>query len=512
MVRLPAIQLAAPLAMLGLLLSPHARAELKIKPGIEVRETYTDNVRLEESDNAHGQFISELVPSLSLAANGPRLKLYAGLFTHLYGYSGERYAGTSSSSVQFNSNGKLNVIEDLFYIDGSASRSRQSVSAFGPQFQSGYSNVNRDDITTYRISPYLIHRFGNLANATVRYTHDSVKSKDNLLANSTANALNINLASGPTFTSFGWDVQAYRQNLTDALAGESQMENIVGTLRYRLKQDFSVYANTGYDKYEYQGLGGTTSGKSYAGGFTWTPSLRTSIDASIGRRYYGKTYSLASTVRSRKTIWNINYRDEITTARAQFLQPGSIDTASLLDSSFASAFPDPIERRQAIDAYIRALGLPTSVPNNVNYFSNRLLLQKQLQASVVLNGTRSTAIASLSNTKRTALSTPDVDSNLTPTGFPNLNDDTRQTVGTLSLNYRLAARTAITGTVTRARSVALATDVQQQQTVLNLVLTHKFDRKLTGTVELRHNQGEVLTAGGRTYKENAVTASVSYQL
>lgn len=509
---MPAIQLVAPLALLGMVLSGQAVAEIRVQPAVSVRETYSDNPGL-TADRSEGQFITDLSPSLNAIINGPRVKLYATLGAHIYAYSGDRPANTNSSSVQLSSGGKADLIQDLLYVDGSASRSRQSISAFGQQSQNGYSDNNSDDITTWRISPYLVHRFGNFANGQLRYTRDSVQSSRGQLGNSKGDTANLSLASGPYFNTVGWDAQASHQRIGDPLAGESDIDNAVATLRYRLNGSLGVYANTGYDRYSYEGLGGTTGGKSYAGGVTWTPSQRTSIDASAGRRSFGKTYSLAATVRSRRTIWNATYRDEITTARAQFLRPGSVDTAALLDASFAAAFPDPIERRQAILAYIAALGLPTSVANNVNYFSNRLLLQKQFQGSVVLNGSRSALIASLSNTRRNALSPAGADAPLTTDQVVGgLNDNTHQTTASLSLNYRLSARTAATVSTSKTRSLSTTTGIRQNQTFVNFVVTSQLARKLSGSVEVRRNQGDTFDFGGRGYRENAISATLNYQL
>lgn len=514
MVRLPAIQLVAPLAMLGLVLSTPACAEIRFQPAVAVRETYSDNPGLLANNGGDGQFITDLTPTLNMVINGPRVQLFANLAAHLYSYSGDRPGNTNSSNVQLNTGGKAKLIEDLLYVDGSAGRSRQSISAFGQQGQNGYSNANSDTVTTWRLSPYLVHRFGNIATGQLRYTHDSVESSRNLLGNSKGDSVNLNLNSGPSFSTFGWDLQASHQRVSDGVAGDSESDSAVATLRYRVKSSLSVYANTGYDQYSYQGLGDTTGGKSFAGGFTWTPSQRTSIDASIGRRYFGKTYSLAATVRSRRTIWNATYRDEITTARAQFLRPGSVDTATLLDASFAAAFPDPVERRQAILAYIAALGLPSSVANNTNYFSNRLMLQKQFQGSVVLNGTRSSLIASASNTKRSALSPAGVDEALSSDVLVGgLQDDTRQTTFGLALNYRLSARTSATLNTTRSHVLSVGTGIAQNQTITSLSVNHQFGRKLTGSAELRRNQGTNFYSGaGGGYRENAISASLSYQL
>jgi uncharacterized protein (PEP-CTERM system associated) len=508
--RFPAVELVAPIALLGLVLSAPAVAEVTVKPAIAVRETYSDNPQLRDDENARGQLITDVSPSVDFIVNSPRVKLTGQVSSHLYAYSGGSSDNTNNSTLQLATAGKANIIEDLLYLDGAASRSRQSISAFGPQYQSGYSDANTDVVTTYRVSPYLIHRFGAFAVANVRYTRDSVKSSRNALGDSTSDSVNLDLSSGPKFTTVRWDLFGYHQQLHDNLSGNSDVDNAVGTLRYRLHHSLDVYGKVGYDRYTYQGLSGTTGGKSEALGFTWTPSLRTSIDASVGHRYFGKTYSLAAVVRSRRTIWNLSYNDDITTSRAQFLQPGSIDTASLLDASFASAFPDPILRRQAIDAFIRANGLPTSVANNINYFSNRLLLQKQFLGSFVLNGSRSMAIFSLSSTKRTALSPAGVDAS---TQIINgLNDNTDQRTGTMSFNYRFSPRFSTTLTASKSLVKSLTTGIDQNQNLLSFTVNRQFSRRLTGYVELRRNTGDTFGFAGGIYHENAITAALSYQL
>ena len=507
----PRIALSVPLALLAIVLSPHARAQLRVQPAIDVRETYSDNVSLQPDDTAQGQLVSEVTPSVNVNSNSRRLKFNASLAAHLYSYSGERQANTARSSVQAGLNGRLTGIEDLLYVDANASRSRQAVSAFGQQSQNGYSTANQGDVSTWRISPYLVRHYG-FGDGELRYTHDQVSAGGNLLESSTGDSLQFHLSSGQNYAKFGYDASAYHQDLDSGLAGKSASDNASVTLRYRVLPTLSPYARISYDRYTYQGLGGTNAGKGYAAGFTWNPSPRTSVDASAGRRYFGKTYSLDLTQRSRRTVMRAGYSDDITTSRGQFLLPGSISTASLLDASFASAFPDPIARQQAIDAYIRATGLPTSVANNVNFFSNRLILQRSLQASVAVNGTRSTAIVSFNNTKRNALSTATADSSQAASALPNLYDDVRQRTVSAALSYRLSSRTSATLQMRNSRSQSPALNVTQEQNLLSLNVSQRFQTKLTGSVELRHNQGKSESIGGRAFKENAISASLSYKL
>lgn len=511
MAKLPAIELAAPLTLLFLLAALPARADIKVQPSVDLRETYSDNASLASDSSNNGQFITELTPTLSLLSNGPRLKLTARAIGHLYAFSGARPNGTSQSNLELTANGKARLIDELLFLDGSVNRTRQSVSAFGPQFQQGYSNNNIDNITTYTISPYLQHRFGTFAEGQLRYTRNGVDGQQVSQYSSTGDFISAFLNSGPKFVRVAWQLQAFHQNLNDLIAGKSTVDTISATLRYRLRDEFSLYTIAGYDKYAYQGLGGTTKGKNYSAGFTWTPSPRTSLDASAGRRFFGNTYSLAASHRSRNTVFSASYRDEVTTTRDQFLLNRSVDTATLLDASFASAFPDPIARRQAIEAYLRATGLPLTVANNINFLSNRLYLQKQAQAAVVVNGSRSSMIVSADNTKRQALSNEATDIGLPSDAIAALSNNTSQRTFTAAFNYRMSGRSSATVTASRARVTSLDTGLTQNQTYINFILSRQFDRKLSGTLELRHNQGTTYNQSAG-YRENAISASLSYHL
>lgn len=508
-----ALPLAAPIAVLALLMAPPARADWKVAPAVDLRETYTDNVKLEPDASARSQFISELTPSLSIASDAPRLKLRATFATHLFAYSNDRIEGTHRSQRQLAADARAKLIEDLLFVDGSANIGQQSVSAFGPQItNNGYADVNRTEVRTYRVSPYLAHRFGSAASGELRYTRDSVKSSNIALGESTGDTVSMSIASGPAFRTLGWGLQYSRQDLDDTLGRKSKAENANASLRLRISEAFSLNANGGYDKHDYEALGGSSAGKSYSLGFTWSPSLRTSIQASAGRRYFGSSYALIASHRSRSSVWSVNYNDAVTTTRSQFLLPATIDTAALLDRLFRPNFPDPLERRQAVDAYIRATGLPTSLADNVNYFSNRFILQKQLQAAAAFNTAKTTTIFSLNATRRTALTTQQSDSALLGPSLANLNDNVRQYGASAALNYRISSRTGVNLLLNRTRSDSLSTGIRTDQKLLSLAMTRQLQPKLKGAVELRRNQGDSALQGGRNFRENAVSASLSLQL
>ncbi|MDL2353705.1 MAG: TIGR03016 family PEP-CTERM system-associated outer membrane protein [Pseudomonadota bacterium] len=508
-----ALPLAAPVAMLALLMAPSCRADWKVVPSVELRETYTDNVRLETAALAHSEFITDLAPSLLIVNEGPRLKLNAAFTSHLYRYSDNQVAGNNRSQRQLDAHAKAKLVEDLLLFDGSASIAQRAISAFGPQLANNpYSNTNRADVSSYRLSPYLVHRFGNAANAELRYARDSVKSGNIGFGDSVGDTVSMNIASGAAYRTLGWGLQASEQHLDSTRGGKSTAENASTNLRWRLAESFSLTGAGGYDKYDYQSTGGKTAGASYSLGFTWTPSLRTSLQASAGQRYYGASYALNASHRSRSTVWSLNYNDAVTTAREQFLLPATVDTAALLDRLFSANIADPVARRQAVDAYLRTTGLPASLADNVNYFSNRFLLQRQLQAAAAFNTAKTTTVLSLNATRRTALSVQESDSALAGINPASLNDNTRQAVAALSLNYRLSPRSGVNLVASSTRSESLATGVKSTARLVSAALTRQLQPKLKAAVELHRAEGDTLTLGGRTYRENALSASLSLAL
>ena len=510
-----ALPLAAPLAVLALLMASPCRADWRITPSVELRRLYSDNVQLTTDQLARSQFITDLAPSLAIANRGPRLKLSAAFTTHLFAYSDDRIGGTNRSQRQLAANARAKLIEDLLFFDATASIDQRAVSAFGPQVAAnGYAAINRTEVSTWRLSPYLAHRFGPAATAELRYARDSLKSGNaglgDSIGNSVGNTVSTSVTSGPALRTFGWGMRANHHTFDSTRGGQSTEDTASAQLNWRWSEPLSFNLNRGYDKYAYAALAGDTGGPSYSLGLAWTPSRRTQLQASAGKRYYGNSYMLNGTHRSRHSVWNLSYNDTVTTTRGEFLRPLSVDTASLLDGLFSATIADPEARRQAVDAYIRTNGLPASTIQNSNYFSNRYFLQKQFLMSAAFNTAKTTTMVSLTATRRNALSLQQAAS--TVPGIPDsLNDATRQTSAALSFNYRMSPRSGANLIVSKTRSESPATAIQSKQLLLSMGMTRQLQKKLRGAVELRRVGGNALALGGRTYRENAVSASLSQQ-
>jgi len=505
----------APAAALLLALAPACRAELKFAPVVDVRETYTDNVNLAPSAQARSQFLTEVAPGFGLDDDTSHLQLHAAFRQHLFYTPNSDIPGTQRSQSQGSLDAKSMLVQDLLYLDATGSVSQQAVSAFGaPVLDNGYTTNNRTKVKTYMVSPSLRHDFGQFASGELRATRDSVDAGSTGFGNTKGNSVSASLGSGASFRTLGWGLQFYRQVLHDNQASQtpsSSTQSSSATVRYALGPTLTLTGNSGYDKNNYPADGGTTAGKFWLGGFEWGPSSRSSLAASVGRRYFGKTATMKASHRSRGTVWSMSYDDSISTTRSNFLLPASISTSAMLDRLFAATIPDPVVRAQIVQAYIAATGLPPSLADSVNYLSNRYFRQKQLQAAVAYQSTHSTAMFSLFDTRREAVSQFQSDSELLGTSLSGLNDNTHQIGGTLMWNVQMTSRSAVNASYTNTRIESTSTGVVTHNSAVRLMLNRQIKAKLSGTLELRHAMGSVGPIGS-DYKENAVAASLNMQL
>jgi uncharacterized protein (PEP-CTERM system associated) len=503
----------APVALALLAVAPQCHAGWRLTPFIGLTETWTDNVALQPDELARSQWVTEAAPGLSLVGHSPRVSVAAMAKWHYFAYSGPRQANTANQQTQYNANLQARVVDDWLYMDAAASGGTQSVSAFGPQVTGNlWATGNRAEVDTWRISPYLRHRFGGSANLTVRYARDSVDAGKNLFGSSTATSAMANLASGSSWQTLGWSLDYSRQDLDNKLAGPSSSENAQGTLRYKLTRTFALTASSGYDRFDFQSLGGRMEGSNWSGGFIWAPSARTKIEASAGHRYFGPSGALAASHRTRHSVWIASYSDAITTSRAQFLLPAAIDTASMLDKLFLASFPDPVARQQAVQSYMLSAGLPQTLADSINYFSNRYMRQKQLQAALGLNGAHGSWMLTAYDTQREALSVEQSDSQLLGSQLAALNANTRQLGISSIYTYRMSSRTAALLTATASRSESLTTGLVQDARVVRLGVTHQMPDRMQLAFEVRHASGGAGALTTRSYTENAVSATFSIQL
>jgi uncharacterized protein (PEP-CTERM system associated) len=157
------------------------------------------------------------------------------------------------------------------------------------------------------------------------------------------------------------------------------------------------------------------------------------------------------------------------------LQP-TFDTAALLDSIFTARFPDPAERRAAVEQFMRTAGIPSSLTlsDPLLFYTTQIFLQERIDASAAIIGVRNSIsfniFASQSDRVSEVLPTAIFDAFL-------LGDRIKTRGFGLRADHKLAPFTSVGASATRTNSVqedptTLAQRFETRNDYFTLTLNH----------------------------------------
>jgi uncharacterized protein (PEP-CTERM system associated) len=485
--------------------SPAPAARWEIVPTLTVQETYTDNVSLAPDETKQDQWVTQLIPGISLTGTGSRLRLNASYTPQL------TYYGRGEQSNDFyqrlNANANAVLAEELLFLDAAATVDQYNVSLRGPLTTGNVNTTgNRATASTLFVSPFLRHNFGSAVAAEARYTYSAWKSEDNFsLSRNEGDRVDLRFASGPAYKLLTWELTYVREAIDyeDPRQVDTDSEVAAARVRRLITPSVGLLARAGYEDYDYRVLGPGTGGSAWGLGFDWTPTSRTQLTAIAGERFYGNTYFLDFRHRTRLTAWNAGYSEEITSARSQFFLPATTSTSSYLDALYSSRFPDPVVREKAVEEFVARTGLPPSLGAPVNFYTSELFLLKKWHASAGLLGVRNTLIADVFKDTREALP-----GNLALTGSGDfaVSDTIRQTGGSIVWNHQLSVRSALNAGLAYSRVEFLGSERIDRYAYGGLGLTRQLQPRVFGSLSYRRNESD--SNLGTEYKENSVVATL----
>lgn len=485
--------------------APAQAADWTIVPSLRLRESYSDNIALQPEAAAHGELVSEIMPGIAISGHGERLDASLG-------YALQRVRRSTQGDSTFhnlNANASVELVEDWLYVQARSSIGRRNISAFGPQLvDPAQAGANASTVRVYSVSPELRHRLRGIARLTLRYAREVVSS-DNSLVDVSTEAASVALAGDDSARGWGWNARYKSSTISDGALAPVHLRSASGTLRHGFTPRVLVFATTGYEDNDYRAVGGPAQGHFWSAGASWFPSARSSLTASVGKRFYGDTYALDASHRSRTTAWKLTYSEDITSTHSQFLALGAADTSTLLHQLWSNSIPDRARRQQAVDAFLQVARLLGPGLGDVNYLSHRYFIDKQLRASAAAYGARSSLLVNAAHSRRTAQTSSAVDSVLLPAHELSLEDRTRQRGADAVWSWRASPRTSINLAAACSQIRSLATGRTDRNTIVRAGMSRQFQPRLAGAADLRRVRHDS-TAGGN-YRENAVSASLSIQ-
>ncbi len=488
----------APLAgafsiFITLALATNAQAiEWRFTPYVSPAVTFTDNVSQSEN-NPQSAIILSVTPGFGLRSEGSR-RIQASMNYSLTGVA--RFSDDNTTDLYHNLGalGKAELIEDFLYVDGSANITQGLISLFGSQAAATTNDSNRTTVGSYSLSPYIQKRLGTFANFQARYTNGGAIFGSNAAAsNAITNAFTTSLTSGTQFNDLSWGLDySIRQTNNNGTTPKSTFERENLTLGYALTRKFRVFGTYGEESNDFL-TANHASGTSYSVGFGWAPSRRTNIEASIGERYFGRTYSFVGTHRTQASNWSVRYSEDVNDISQMVENFNDLKRLTIVCADPSLIPPGATTPNQLLaipGCRLKDVLFGTSIQNGV-------FILKLLTADVTWTKGRLGLGLNAFDTKRIYQ------------GISGAEDHTQGVVG--KVDYRLTARTTANTSLAFTRDTASAVLLngparQDNIVTLSLGLNHRFGKDLSGALTFRHQQRDSNIVNAN-YTENSLTAS-----
>ena len=476
----------------------------RIQPSLTVTETYSDNINLAPSGSERSDFVTTISPSLRVTRLSPRLILNLGYAPELL-YDARGSNGTTIRNY-LDASANATLVQNLLFFDARGNVSQQNASPFGTLAANSVNgSSNRVEARSFSFGPSLRSRVGNDLTYNAGYRYSTTSSNSNVLSRNDINQIYGAVQTSTSFRDLGVSANFDRTDIRYGGQNEILTQSVGTTLTYVVSPTLRLRATIGYDSNDYPSFPDRNlNGTSYSGGFDWTPSRNTGLNAQIGRRYFGNTANIAFTQRTARTVLNVSYTRDQTTSSQSLSGLIANPNYALIDQLLQASIPDPVLRAQAvIDALVRA-GLPSSRFDPIGFVSNQLFLQKRFDVSLALQGVRNTVTFDVYRSESQALSTLNI------SDVFNQSQSFRQSGATANWTYRLGPRTTTTVTAQKFRNESLVGTATTRQRILTASVNRQIGRRTSGSLQYRNARQDGSGLGTGNYHENAVIGSVRF--
>ena len=482
-------------------MSSGSNLAVTITPRISIAETFTDNVRL-SSVGKQAEQTTEISPGIRIIVNGARLKSYFD-----YSLNEVVYAQNSSPRRTLNALttfGTLEAIENRVFVDFSGLISRQAISAFGnPLIDNTSINTNQAEVSTYRLSPYIRGRLGNLVSYEARYSR-AITRTDAVTGSGVTTTDAVGKVSGDSaFRNLGWRVDASQQSVDYTVGRPTKADRLSLGLSYTVTPQLNIFVNAGRETNNYVRLDKQSYG-TRGFGLRWSPSERTSLSASRDYRFFGEGHNVSFDHRTARTAWRFSDTKGISTTPTQTGITNQGLNYDILYTQFASIQPDPVLRAQLVNAFLQTNGLNPNATATGGFLPSAVTLERRQDLLFALLGVRDTItfIATRNESRRLDTLSTGVD-DLTTSSV------VRQRGFSVNYSHRLTPDYSL-GVLASQQNASGSSALQD--TTLRLVslnVTGRLGRKSFASVGARHTTGS--TGGIGSYVENAVFANLNVQ-
>lgn len=471
---------------------------LWVEPHLSAEVRFTNNGNL-AAVSPQSEQIYDLRAGVLAVVNRPRMR---GSLD--YSLSALHFAqGTSRDELRHNldADATLNAWNRRAFVDLSASIEDQAISAFRSQQGELLRDINRAQVGSLRVSPYLTGTLGGVADYEVRYGLQRNVSDATDRANLTLQELGFKLGRQPQGSKLGWGIDGYAQQVDYSLRQNVRLSRISASLIYAITPELIATALVGQENNDV--LSPARQSFHNTGlSLEWRPSLRTRLFAQVEDRYFGDGHSVALDYRTPRTVWRAFSTRRVSSENPLDAAVSSAGVLSdLIDSFYLSTEPDPVLRARLVQAELRRLGLPGDLEVFQNFLTSQVTLENRRELSFVLLGVRSVLNLTLGQVSTSRLGQA---INL----GDDFDDNTRIDQQGWSLNYayRFTPLTSGSLLLSNQRTSGTAQGAHSRLKSLTLGGTTRLAERTSASVQLRHTRYEAVV---NPYRETAISGVIN---
>lgn len=392
------------------------------------------------------------------------------------------------------------LVEGWMYVNGSASISQQSRSAYGEQSVGGSvgsANANRAEVASASVSPYVTGRLGELASYRASLTGAATNTRGSSNTDSTTTGAAVSLSSLRSGTVFSWGLDGSWQEVDFRVGRTTESSRAQASLNIVPDVDVSLSLRAGQESTNV----GSLDKKTYAnwgGSVRWTPSPRTSASLDTDRRYFGNSHRFTFDHRMARSSIRFSSVRDVTNGADTASASAPITLYQLIVATFASSGRDLAEQERLAQEFFRLNPSldPAAVAGGGSLATGISVVRRE-DLAFSYTGLRATmSLLAFTNQSRV------IDN---PFGPPS-EGPVRQWGYTASLGYKLTPEDSVSLSGSQLRTLSSGLQQGTDLKSVGLSWSSQLGRRTTASANARYAQFSSLT---NPYRESSLSGSLS---
>ena len=369
--------------------APTVSRNTYVEGEINVRGTGTDRGRLDRESGK--DIVLGVSPRLSFSSRGAQVRLNATVGVDHVRYI--KHTDDDYTQPRVNADVQAKVVDNLLFVDGSASVDRRSVSPYSAQS----ADVPSDEqVRTgiYRVSPRIDHRRPSGWNTLVQSDNIWTRRSGQQVSSDSGNTYSQNTQA--RFERVPERVGAGIEGSHQTLRYEEGDEDVIrldsarASLGWAVTPQFTAWALGGAERSRINKISETDG--DYGARVRWAPLERSVLTAEVRKRFFGTGFNAQ---------WNHRHRNfgfALGGSREPVTQPDAVqlsgNVAQQFDAIYRSRGYSEAQREALVRATLNTYGLPANLTDPVTLRVNAPQLSTTANGLLSIMGRRSVLVFS----------------------------------------------------------------------------------------------------------------------